>query len=125
MEKGCAASCCSTLGNSFLAVQLAVTGGLQPPLHAALPAENGTEAAAGQHEGQQDASRTLQEWVEALVTQMGEAQGLDDARGRAAHVLQAFQQAILQAQSKVSFALQASDRHLHSEVISLFTVVPR
>lgn len=46
--------------------------------------------------------RTLQEWAQTLVSEMTGAQGLEDAQGRATQVLQAFQQALLSAQDKVS-----------------------
>ena len=46
--------------------------------------------------------KSSQEWVELLVQQMAGAKDLDDARGRASQILQAFEQAVLRQASQVS-----------------------
>ncbi|KAK9790527.1 hypothetical protein WJX73_010845, partial [Symbiochloris irregularis] len=58
---------------------------------------------AGAQQHQQSAApekRTLQEWVDALVRHISEAQGVEDARARASQVLQAFQHALALAHRK-------------------------
>ena len=83
----------------FPAFQIA--GEASTPPHTSSASQPEPEATAPPP-GQEDyTSKTPHEWVEALVTQMREAQGLDDARSRAARVLQAFQQALTQVQAKV------------------------
>ena len=65
------------------------------------PASQAAGPAAQQPSTPEPDRRTLQEWVNCLVMQMGQSQGLDDARRRATEVLQAFQQALAQAHRKV------------------------
>ena len=57
---------------------------------------NGAAEVKGEHE-----PKSSQEWVELLVQQMAGAKDLDDARGRASQILQAFEQAVLQQASQV------------------------
>lgn len=53
--------------------------------------------------------RTPADWVEALVQQMAGAKDVEDARGRASQVLQAFEQAVLQQAARSQVTL-----HPHS-----------
>lgn len=62
----------------------------------AAPKTNG-HASGGTLSELAEAPRSSAEWVEALVQQMAGAKDVDDARERASQVLQAFEQAVLQA----------------------------
>ncbi|KAK9823935.1 hypothetical protein WJX72_006493 [[Myrmecia] bisecta] len=59
------------------------------------------EAPASSASEPSPAPKTSAEWVDALVQQMAGATSVDDARVRAAQVLQAFEQAVLQATGSV------------------------
>jgi hypothetical protein len=65
-------------------------------------------AAVNQTEEAKNTPHTPEEWVETLVDQMSQAKTLDEARQRAAQVLQAFERAVLNS-VQVLLILPAED----------------
>ena len=87
---------------------------------ARLPSGAAAAAAAAEHSGSGGAAalespaqpprlRSAEEWVDAIVAEMGQASDVADARSRAAKVLQAFEHAVLQHSSKAGKGGAAGD----------------